>query len=99
VRAIAIGSSTGGPQALAKVLQGLAGKFPNLPMFITQHMPPTFTTILGGTFKDCLRPSLRGRQEGEVVVSGTVYLAPGNFHMQPEKVDGKVIIRLNQNRR
>lgn len=97
VRAIAIGSSTGGPQALATVFKGLATRFPNLPVFITQHMPPTFTTILAEHLKAaCGRPCAEGK-DGEIVTPGTVYLAPGNFHMQPEKVDNKIIIRLNQN--
>jgi two-component system, chemotaxis family, protein-glutamate methylesterase/glutaminase len=97
VRAIAIGSSTGGPQALAVVFKGLASRFPNIPVFVTQHMPPKFTTILADHIKQiCGRPCAEGK-EGEVVAAGSVYIAPGDFHMQPEKVDGKVIIRLNQN--
>lgn len=97
VKALAIGSSTGGPQALATVFKGLASKFPNVPVFITQHMPPTFTTILAGHLRElCGRPCAEG-VEGEEVKAGSVYIAPGNYHMQPEKIDGKVVIKLNQN--
>lgn len=98
VRALAIGSSTGGPQALATVFKGLASRFPNVPVFITQHMPPTFTTILAENLKQlCGHPCAEGK-DGETVMPATVYLAPGNYHMQPEKTaDGKVVIRLNQN--
>ncbi len=97
VRALAIGSSTGGPQALATVFKGLASRFPNVPVFITQHMPPTFTTILAGHLKElCGRPCAEG-VDGEEVKAGSVYIAPGNYHMQPEKIDGKVVIKLNQN--
>ncbi len=97
VRATAIGSSTGGPQALASVFKGLVSRFPHVPIFITQHMPPTFTTVLAEHLKQiCGRPCAEGK-DGEEVLAGAIYLAPGNFHMQPEKVDGKVVIRLNQN--
>lgn len=97
VRALAIGSSTGGPQALATVFKGLATKFPNVPVFVTQHMPPTFTTILAEHIKQVSgRPCAEGI-DGEEVKAGSVYIAPGNYHMQPEKIDGKVVIKLNQN--
>ena len=45
-RVLVIGSSTGGPQALTAVVSNLRGLIPRVPVLITQHMPPTFTTIL-----------------------------------------------------
>src|SRR5215831_19847513 len=45
-RVLVIGSSTGGPQALTAIVSGLRGLVPRVPVLITQHMPPTFTTIL-----------------------------------------------------
>lgn len=97
VRALAIGSSTGGPQALTTLFKALATGFPKVPVFITQHMPPTFTTILAEHIQQASgHPCAEGKQ-GEEVKAGSIYLAPGNFHMQPVKEDGKVIIKLNQN--
>lgn len=98
IRALAIGSSTGGPQALATVFKGLATRFPNIPIFVTQHMPPTFTTILAEHIKQiCGHPCAEGK-DGELVENGRVYIAPGNYHMQVEKGENnKNVIRLNQN--
>ncbi|HEU5047312.1 MAG TPA: chemotaxis response regulator protein-glutamate methylesterase [Rickettsiales bacterium] len=96
VKALAIGSSTGGPQALATLFKALSPRFPNVPIFITQHMPPTFTTILAHHISQYTgRPSVEGR-DGDIVAPGSVYLAPGNFHMTAEKANGQVRIRLNQ---
>jgi two-component system chemotaxis response regulator CheB len=84
-RVLLIGSSTGGPQALAVVIKGLQPILPRIPVLITQHMPPTFTTILaehmgraGG------RPS-REATHGEPIQPGTIYVAPGGKHMLVEK--------------
>lgn len=92
--AIAIGSSTGGPQALFKVLGGFGAR-PRQPVFITQHMPPTFTTLLAEhigrqTGLPCHEPD-----DGEAVVGGQVYLAPGDRHMLVETGDGGAVIRLS----
>lgn len=92
--AVAIGSSTGGPQALFKVLQGLKGI--QQPVFITQHMPASFTTILAEhiTKLDSIR--CVEAEDGMVVQSGQAYLAPGNYHMTIVVEGGQKIIRLNQ---
>jgi len=96
IKAIAIASSTGGPQALMTLLTALKGQFQNIPVFITQHMPPTFTTILAQHLsKASERPSKEG-VEGEVVTAGHVYIAPGNFHMIADKRDQSVVIHINQ---
>jgi two-component system chemotaxis response regulator CheB len=97
VKALAIGASTGGPQAL-QVMLGALKSLPNhIPIFITQHMPATFTAILAEHLgKASGKPSSEGR-DGEPVAGGRIYVAPGNYHMVPEKSpsDG-IIIRLNQ---
>jgi two-component system, chemotaxis family, protein-glutamate methylesterase/glutaminase len=90
---IAIGSSTGGPQALFAVLGSLPASVQQ-PILITQHMPPTFTTILG---QHLARVSGRNAAEGvdgESVVAGRIYLAPGDFHMKVEAKGGSKVIRL-----
>jgi two-component system chemotaxis response regulator CheB len=92
---VAIGSSTGGPQALFTVFEKLNSSL-RLPVFITQHMPPTVTTILaehihrvGGVA--CIEACDKMRPE-----PGHVYLAPGDFHMIIEREGKQPIIRINQ---
>jgi two-component system chemotaxis response regulator CheB len=94
-KVIAIGSSTGGPQALFKVLTGLPGTF-DLPILITQHMPATFTAILAdhihrATGRECMEA-----QDGEIVLPGHIYIAKGGFHMVVEKQNGSVVLRLDE---
>jgi two-component system, chemotaxis family, protein-glutamate methylesterase/glutaminase len=77
---IAIGSSTGGPQALFEVLSHLKGGI-RQPILITQHMPATFTTILAEHItRQCGIPCAEAK-DGEPLVGGRIYLAPGDFHM------------------
>ena len=92
--AIAIGSSTGGPQALFKVLAGL-GAAPRQPIFVTQHMPPTFTTLLAEHIGQQTGLPCHEPEDGEAVVAGRIYLAPGDRHMLVEAGDGGAVIRLS----
>lgn len=90
---IAIGSSTGGPQALLSVLGGLSKELQQ-PILITQHMPPTFTTILAQHLARVAgRPAAEG-VDGEAVLPGRIYLAPGDFHMTVEARGAERVIRL-----
>ncbi len=92
---LAIASSTGGPQALFDILAKLTGQI-DVPVLITQHMPPTFTTILAEHIaKLTKRPCAEG-VEGEPVVAGRIYVAPGDHHMLVAKLDGKPVIRLDR---
>ena len=92
--ALVIGSSTGGPQALLNVLKGL-GQPPNIPVFVTQHMPATFTAVLADHITRSTDLTCAEAQEGEVVVPGRVYLAPGGFHMLVERKGARVVLHLN----
>ncbi len=94
---IAIGSSTGGPQALFTVMKGLYGKVHNQPIVITQHMPATFTAILANHIKQQSGFEAFEAEEGMVLENGKVYVAPGNYHMTFKVKDGKTIVALNQN--
>ncbi|HEX9461122.1 MAG TPA: chemotaxis response regulator protein-glutamate methylesterase [Alphaproteobacteria bacterium] len=90
---IVIGSSTGGPQALFNVL-GALPKSVQLPILITQHMPPTFTTILAQHLaKTAGRPAAEG-VDGETIQPGRIYIAPGDFHMKVEARGGARVIRV-----
>jgi two-component system chemotaxis response regulator CheB len=94
--AIAIGSSTGGPQALAALLGGLREE-PKQPIFITQHMPPTFTAILAEHLKRCSGRETAEAVDGEAVSEGRTYIAPGDHHMRIERTpDGILRIRLGK---
>jgi two-component system chemotaxis response regulator CheB len=95
VEAIAIGSSTGGPQALFEVLRGLVGV--RQPIFITQHMPATFTTILAEHITRLTGLKCGEGVNGENVEPGRVYLAPGDYHMVVEGRGNNRRIALNQN--
>lgn len=93
-QAIAIASSTGGPQALLELLGSLAGAIRE-PVFITQHMPPTFTTLLAEHIGQVAKlPSHEG-VDGEPVVGGTIYVAPGGRHMTAAQDGGQTVIRLS----
>ncbi|WP_035058176.1 CheB methylesterase domain-containing protein, partial [Cellulomonas bogoriensis] len=84
VRAVVLGSSTGGPEALSRVLRGLTEPLP-VPMVVVQHMPPVFTKQLAARL-DRLGPSTVVEATGEEVLRpGTVYIAPGDLHLELAK--------------
>ncbi|MGP1394733.1 MAG: protein-glutamate methylesterase/protein-glutamine glutaminase [Inquilinaceae bacterium] len=92
---IAIGSSTGGPKALLDVMR-LIGPGLRQPIIVTQHMPPTFTTILAEHIsKQCGVPTSEGI-DGEPLVGGRCYVAPGDFHMTVERKGTGNVIRLSK---
>lgn len=92
---IAIGSSTGGPQALFSLLSALPASL-RLPVVITQHMPATFTTILAEHIaRMAKRPCAEG-VDGQAIESGRIYLAPGDNHMKIEVQGTQKIIRLTK---
>lgn len=94
---IAIGSSTGGPQALFTVLGVMKAGTVRQPILITQHMPATFTTILAEHITRVSGWVAREGQDGEIIQGGRVYIAPGDFHMIVETKGADKIIRLNKN--
>ena len=90
---IAIGSSTGGPQALFDVIKVMGANLPQ-PILVTQHMPPSFTAILADHIsKQCNVTCTEGK-DGEVIRSGHYYIAPGDFHMLIVKKPEGVVLRL-----
>jgi two-component system, chemotaxis family, protein-glutamate methylesterase/glutaminase len=92
-RLLAVGSSTGGPQALFALVQGL-GKTLNVPVVLTQHMPATFTPILAEHISKLGGLPCTEAKEGEVLTAGRIYLAPGNFHMLVNAARGGLQARL-----
>ncbi len=94
---IAIGSSTGGPQALFTVLGGIKAGSIRQPILITQHMPATFTTILAEHITRISGWQAAEGKDGEVIQSNRIYVAPGDNHMVVELKGTEKIIRLNKN--
>ncbi|MTJ80956.1 MAG: chemotaxis response regulator protein-glutamate methylesterase [Telmatospirillum sp.] len=94
---IAIGSSTGGPQALFSVLGAIKAGSLRQPILITQHMPPTFTTILAEHITRISGWTAAEGQDGEVIQGNRIYVAPGDFHMVVEVKGAEKVIRLNKN--
>jgi len=92
---IAIGSSTGGPQALRDVV-GALPRDTNVPIVITQHMPKLFTAILAEHLTKLGLPASEA-QEGEPLRPGRIYLAPGDFHMTLRSTNGVISTHLDQN--
>jgi two-component system, chemotaxis family, protein-glutamate methylesterase/glutaminase len=77
---IAVGCSTGGPDALTKVLMGLTGDLP-VPMVVTQHMPPVFTRMFAERLDRSTPLHVVEAGEGMELAPGTVYIAPGDKHL------------------
>ena len=94
-RVLLIGSSTGGPQALMTLIAEIGPVIDRVPVLITQHMPPTFTTILAEHLaRTGRRPAAEG-VEGETVMAGRIYLAPGGKHMRVARRNGGAVIALD----
>jgi len=77
---VVIGSSTGGPAALQKVIPQLPANFP-LPVLLVQHMPPAFTKSLADRLDSLSKVKVVEATDGEMLKPGCVYISPGNKHM------------------
>jgi two-component system chemotaxis response regulator CheB len=80
VDVVAIGTSTGGPNALAAVLARLSASFP-VPVVVTQHMPPLFTRLLAERLNASSALHVVEARGGEALEPGQVLVAPGDYHM------------------
>jgi two-component system chemotaxis response regulator CheB len=94
-RVLLIGASTGGPQALTKLVARLDAVTDVAPVLITQHMPATFTTILGEHLSRASAKPVREALDGEPVLAGTIYLAPGGRHMRVARRNGTAVAVLD----
>ncbi len=91
---LAIGSSTGGPQALFNIMAEIGNL--DLPILITQHMPATFTPIFANHIASVCEYPTREATDGEEIRKGHIYIAPGDYHMLVRKERHRVVIDLNQ---
>ena len=94
-KVLAVGSSTGGPQALMKFFKGFSQQ-PDVPILITQHMPATFTSILAEHLAQATGWPAKEGMNGGPVRAGEIYVAPGGKHMEMVEEDGGLSIRLTE---
>ena len=94
-RVLVVGSSTGGPQALMALVTELGPVVDRYPVLITQHMPPTFTTILAEHLARSSRRPAHEAVDGEPVKAGQIYLAPGGRHMRVVRHGTEAVIALD----
>ena len=80
VEVVAIGVSTGGPNALSVVLPALPSDLP-VPVLIVQHIPPVFTNLLAERLGMKSALKVREAAQGDEILAGQAYVAPGNHHM------------------
>jgi two-component system chemotaxis response regulator CheB len=89
---VAIGASTGGPNALADVFRDL----PKLavPIVVSQHMPPMFTRMLAERLNAASACEVREAIDGDVLAPGLALIAPGDFHMLLRRDGVRVVVSL-----
>ncbi|MBC7002136.1 chemotaxis response regulator protein-glutamate methylesterase [Photobacterium sp. BZF1] len=90
---MAIGTSTGGPVALQKILTALPANFP-LPIVLIQHMPATFTAAFAARLDNLCKIGVKEAQDGDVLKPGMAYLAPGGMQMMLDGRPGSVRLRI-----
>jgi two-component system chemotaxis response regulator CheB len=91
---LTIGVSTGGPNALAALIPMLPADLP-VPVLIVQHMPPLFTRLLADRLDGTSKLRVREATHGEVVTPGTVWIAPGDRHLEVVRDKTRVVTRLH----
>ena len=94
-RVLASGTSTGGPRALQEVITKLPGDLP-CGVVIVQHMPPGFTKSLSERLDSLSALTVKEAEHNDVVRSGLVLIAPGNYHMTIEREGNKKVVKLDQ---
>lgn len=95
IDALVVGSSTGGPEALRHLVQGLNGHL-NIPIFMTQHMPVLFTKILADHLSKQCNAKVVEAEHNMIPVPGQFHLAPGGKHMVLTRTSSGVRIHLNE---
>lgn len=93
-RVVVIGSSTGGPEALSKLVSGFQRPLP-VPVLIVQHMPPLFTAQLAARLDRNGPHRVVESQGGERLEAGTIYIAPGDFHLEVVESRGHLSTKIS----
>jgi two-component system chemotaxis response regulator CheB len=92
---VAIGASTGGPNALADIFSRLPADFP-VPIVVVQHMPPMFTRLLADRLSAQFPIRVHEGTSGAVLEPGHAWIAPGDYHMIVVRDTGQVRLLLHQ---
>jgi two-component system chemotaxis response regulator CheB len=92
---VAIGVSTGGPNALAEVIPRLPADFP-APIVIVQHMPPLFTRLLAERLAAQSQILVHEAQAGAILQAGHAWIAPGDYHLALARNGSGIALRLTQ---
>ncbi|SFA77281.1 CheB methylesterase [Lentibacillus halodurans] len=92
---IGIGTSTGGPKALQRVLADLPANL-SAPVLIVQHMPAGFTQSLAKRLNQTAHIYVKEAAHGEIIEHNTAYIAPGDYHMKISAAGKKHTIKLNK---
>jgi len=95
VSVLAIGTSTGGPNALAEVIPQLPGDLP-VPVVVVQHMPPVFTRLLAERLNSKSPLTVREAEAGVPLSPGQVWIARGDFHLVVARNENDVVLQLSQ---
>jgi two-component system chemotaxis response regulator CheB len=93
IKLVAIGTSTGGPVALQKVLTVLPANFP-VPILLIQHMPGTFTPAFAQRLNQACAIEVKHAENGDMLKPGVAYLAPGGKQMLLEGRAGSAVIKV-----
>jgi two-component system chemotaxis response regulator CheB len=94
IEVVAIGCSTGGPDALTAVVRALPASLP-VPVVVVQHMPPVFTKMFADRLDRTAALTVVEAAGDMVVRPGTVYIAPGDFHLEVHRRGTEVVTKLN----
>ncbi|MSV24046.1 chemotaxis response regulator protein-glutamate methylesterase [Selenomonas sp. WCA-380-WT-3B 3/] len=94
-RLVAVGTSTGGPQALQRVIVQLPADLP-CGVVVVQHMPAGFTKALADRLNSISRIAVKEAEDGELIRPGHVYIAPGGYHLRVEARQTSMYICLGQ---
>jgi two-component system, chemotaxis family, protein-glutamate methylesterase/glutaminase len=95
VEVVAIGTSTGGPNALAEVLPHIPADFP-APILIVQHMPPLFTRFLAERLNASSQISVKEAVSGQELLPGQALVAPGDYHMSVVRDGVRIRTKIDQ---
>lgn len=95
IEVVAIGISTGGPNALREVFKNIAPDL-NKPVLVVQHMPEGFTKEFAGSLDKICPLHVKEAEDGDVIQKNCIYIAPGNHHILVETGLSGNVIRLSQ---
>jgi two-component system chemotaxis response regulator CheB len=95
IEIVVIGTSTGGPNALAELFKRFPSTFP-VPILIVQHMPATFTKLLAERISANSAINVREASTGDRLMPGHCWIAPGNHHLAVERVGSEFRLLTNQ---